>query len=460
MTGHAGIWYTMDMIKEGCSMRDSTLFPILLQVFLILCNAVFACAEIAVISMNDNRMAMLAAQGDRRALRLVRLTSRPARFLAVIQIGITLSGFLGSAFAADHFSDRLASALVTAGVPLSRDTLDTCSVVGLTLLLSYLTLVFGELVPKRLAMKKAESLAMALSGLISAISVLFAPLAAFLTASTNGVLRLLRVDPNAEEETVSEEELRMMLARGTEKGVFDRETTRFIENVFAFDDRAVGEFVRHRTELAILWKDQTLEEWRDTILSTRHTRYPVCEETVDQVTGILDARDFFRLDGRTKEDLLAGAVTPAFFVPETVKANVLFRQMKQRKTYYSVVLDEHGGFLGIVTLRDLLEQLVGQIGEDELPPVQQLAEGTWRVQGTATLDEVAEAVGVPLPAEEYETFSGYALGLYGSIPRDGQQVTIQTDRLWINLTDIRHHRVEEAVVRLERRQEHEEDGGA
>ena len=431
-------------------MRESILFPILLQVLLILCNAVFACAEIAVISMNDNKLAQLAARGDRRAVRLARLTSRPARFLAVIQIGITLSGFLGSAFAADHFSDRLASSLVSAGVPLSRDALDTCSVVVLTLLLSYVTLVFGELVPKRLAMKKAESLALALSGLVTAISVLFAPLVALLTASTNGVLRLLHVDPNVEEETVSEEELRMMLARGNEKGVFDRETTAFIENVFAFDDKAVGEFVRHRTELAILWKDQTLEDWKKTILETRHTRYPVCEDTVDQVTGILDARDFFRLDGRTKEDLLNGAVTPAFFVPETVKANVLFRQMKERRTYYSVVLDEHGGFLGIVTLRDLLEQLVGEIGtEDARPPVQKLAEGTWRIQGSATLDEVAEATGLSLPTEEYETFSGYALGLYGSIPRDGQQVTLQTDCLWINLSSIRHHRVEEALVRVE-----------
>ena len=200
---------------------QAVLWPLLLQVILIALNAVFACAEIAVISVNDNKLAQLVAQGDKRALRLARLTSRPAQFLATIQIAITLSGFLGSAFAADHFSDRLVALLLRAGVPIPEKTLDTLSVILITLLLSYFTLVFGELVPKRLAMKKSESLAMGLSALISAISAIFAPVVTVLTASTNGVLRLLGVDPNADEEEVSEEEIKMMVDRGSEKGVFD-----------------------------------------------------------------------------------------------------------------------------------------------------------------------------------------------------------------------------------------------
>ena len=388
---------------------QAVLWPLLLQVILIALNAVFACAEIAVISVNDNKLAQLVAQGDKRALRLARLTSRPAQFLATIQIAITLSGFLGSAFAADHFSDRLVALLLRAGVPIPEKTLDT----------------------------------------LSAISAIFAPVVTVLTASTNGVLRLLGVDPNADEEEVSEEEIKMMVDRGSEKGVFDSATKEFIQNVFEFDDLTVGEFATHRTELDLLWTSQTTEEWKQILFETRHTRYPVCAGSVDQVVGILDARDFFRLQDRPIQEILDTVVKPAFFVPETLKADVLFQQMKQRRTYYAVVLDEYGGLLGVVTIRDLLEQLVGEIQQEgELPEIQPLEEGTWRIQGSAPLDDVARTLGVDLPLEEYDTFGGYVFGLYGSVPQDGRNILLQTDRLQIQMTQIQHHRLEEALVTL------------
>ena len=399
-------------------MQAPALWPLLLQVILIALNAVFACAEIAVISVNDNKLAQLVAQGDKRALRLARLTSRPAL-------------------------------LVRAGVPLSEKALDTIAVVLITLLLSYFTLVFGELVPKRLAMKKSESLALGLSTLISAISTLFAPIVAILTASTNGILRLLGIDPSADEEEVSEEEIKMMVDRGSQQGVFDSATKEFITNIFEFDDRTVGEFATHRTELDLLWTNQTVDTWKQILLDTRHTRYPVCDGSVDQVIGILDARDFFRFQDSTLQEVLEGAVKPAFFVPETVKADVLFQQMKGRRTYYAVVLDEHGGMLGVVTIRDLLEQLVGEIQQEgELPEIEALEGGTWRIQGSAPLDDVARALGIPLPLEEYETFGGYVFGLYGSVPQDGRRVGLKTDHLEIQMTRIQQHRLEEALVTL------------
>ena len=339
--------------------------------------------------------------------------------------------------------------LLRAGVPIPEKTLDTLSVILITLLLSYFTLVFGELVPKRLAMKKSESLAMGLSALISAISAIFAPVVTVLTASTNGVLRLLGVDPNADEEEVSEEEIKMMVDRGSEKGVFDSATKEFIQNVFEFDDLTVGEFATHRTELDLLWTSQTTEEWKQILFKTRHTRYPVCAGSVDQVVGILDARDFFRLQDRPIQEILDTVVKPAFFVPETLKADVLFQQMKQRRTYYAVVLDEYGGLLGVVTIRDLLEQLVGEIQQEgELPEIQPLEEGAWRIQGSAPLDDVARTLGVDLPLEEYDTFGGYVFGLYGSVPQDGRNILLQTDRLQIQMTQIQHHRLEEALVTL------------
>ena len=428
-------------------MQDPFLWPIVLQIVLIALNAVFACAEIAVISINDNKLAQLVAQGNKAAQRLARLTSRPARFLATIQIAITLSGFLGSAFAADNFSDPLVDALLTAGVPIPAATLDKIAVILITLLLSYFTLVFGELVPKRLAMKKAESLALGLSGLITAISTLFAPVVTVLTASTNGILRLLGIDPNTDEEEVSEEEIKMMVDRGSEKGVFGSSTKEFIQTVFEFDDLTVGEFATHRTELDLLWTNQSVEEWKQVIFRTGHTRYPVCDGTVDQVIGVLDTREFFRLQDHSQQEILKTVVKPAFFVPETVKADVLFRQMKQRRTYYAVVLDEYGGLLGVVTIKDLLEQLVGEIQQEGEPEdIQPLEPNTWRIQGAAPLDDVALALGVSLPLEEYDTFGGYVFGLYGSIPPDGRILSLDTDQLHIQATLIRQHRLVEALV--------------
>lgn len=428
-------------------MSSSILFPILLQVALICLNAVFVCAEIAIVSLSDNKLALLVSQGDKRALRLARLTSRPARFLATIQIVITLSGFLGSAFAADNFSDRLVDLLVDLGVSIPAATLDTIAVILITLILSFFTLVFGELVPKGIGMKKAEPLALGLSALITTISKIFAPVVAILTGSTNLILRLVGIDPNAHEEEVSEEEIKMMVDRGSEKGVFDRDTREFISNVFAFDDTTVGEFATHRTNLDLLRTHQTTQQWREIILSTRHTRYPVCGETVDQVVGILDARAFFAMENASMEKLLKTIVKPAYFVPETVKADVLFKQMKARRQYYAVVLDEYGGFLGVVTIRDLVEQLVGDIGpEEEAPDIQALDNHRWLIRGTAPLDDVAHMLGVTLPLEDYDTFGGYVFGLYGSIPPDGRRLTLTTDRLRIQVDSIRDHRLEEATV--------------
>lgn len=430
-------------------MQDSILFPILLQVILISLNAIFACAEIAIVSMNDNRLALLVSRGDKRALRLARLTSRPARFLATIQIAITLSGFMGSAFAADNFSGRVVSLLVGAGVPIPEDTLNTISVVLITLILSYFTLVFGELVPKRIGMKKAESLALALSGLVTAISRIFAPVVAVLTGSTNLILRLMGIDPNVDEEIISEEEIKMMVDKGSEKGVFDRSTRDFIDNVFAFDDLTVGEFVTHRTQLDLLWVNQTTEEWARIILATRHTRYPVCADRIDNVVGILDARDFFPMQDRPLEEIVSSLVKPPFFVPETVKADVLFREMKERRSFYSVVLDERGGFLGIATMHDLLEQLVGDIGlSHDFDGIRKLDDNAWRIRGSVPLEQVAHVLGIKLPLEEYETFGGYVFGLYGSVPQDGKHYTLETDRLRVHMDNIQNHRLEDATVTL------------
>ena len=430
---------------------NSVLLMILLQLALIACNAVFACAEIAMISLNESRLAKMASEGDRRAVRLLRLTEQPARFLATIQVAITLSGFLGSAFAAENFSDELVALFRSLGVRIPEATLDAAAVILITLVLSYVTLIFGELVPKRVAMQKAEALALAMSGLITLIAKIFAPIVWLLTNSTNGILRLLGIDPNADEEDVSEESIRLMVDAGSEKGAIDSEEKEFIQNVFEFDDLTAGEIATHRTDVCFLWMDESMEDWKKTIYESRHTLFPICGETADQVVGILNARDYFRLEEKNRETVMKKAVKPAYYVPESVKADVLFRNMKRTHNSLAVVLDEYGGMTGIITINDLLEQLVGEFDEDaqadhEEAQVEQVDINTWKVRGSASLDAVSEALGISLENEGYDTFSGLVFGALGSVPQDGAQAEVETSGLHIRVMEIRDHQVVTALV--------------
>lgn len=434
-------------------MEGHFVFMIFLQVLLIALNAVFASAEIAVISINDNKLARMAAGGDKRAIRLSRLTSQPARFLATIQVAITLSGFMGSAFAAENFSDSIVEWLLKLGVTIPIQTLDTIAVVCITVILSYFTLIFGELVPKRIAMRKAEALALGMSLPIGLIAKLFAPIVWFLTASTNGILRLIGIDPNHEENAISEEEIRMMVDVGSEKGAIDPTEKQLIQNVFEFDDLTAREIATHRTEVILLSLEQSMDEWQKIICSSRHTLYPICNGSADNIVGILNAKDYFRLENQSRESVLSYAVTSPYFVPESVKADVLFRNMKRSHNSLAVVLDEYGGVCGIVTLNDLVEQLVGELEDSEKASdtptsVEVIDTGKWLVHGATPIEEVAAVLGVDLSDDEYETFNGLVLDALGSIPQDGTNIEFETSGLVIRVIEIRDHRVEKAVVGL------------
>ena len=442
------------------SEGESMLWPLLLQLGLILTNAVFACAEIAIISINDNKLAKLTATGDKRAKRLTRLTSQPARFLATIQVGITLAGFLASAFAANNFSDRLANWLVNQGVKAKLSTLDTISVIAITFVLSYFTLVLGELVPKRVAMKYSEKLALGLSGLVQFVSSIFSPIVWLLTVSTNGLLQLVGVDPHAADDDITEEEIRMMVDRGSEKGAINHTEKEMIQNVFEFDDKNAEDVMIHRTDVVVLWLDETPEQWEKTIIESRYSIYPVCDETTDNIVGVLKTKDFFRLKDKTRGNILENAVKPAYFVPETVRTDVLFRNMKQSRNHFAVVLDEYGGMSGIITMKDLLEELVGDLEDDDTLPRQQplierVDSRTWRVQGVAPLELVSQQIGVKLPEEEYDTFAGLVFGLLGYIPDDGSTPELEEFGLVIKVTEIKDHQLEKAIVYLEQKPESE-----
>ncbi len=434
---------------------DSIWLLLLLQIFLIALNAIFASAEIAVLSISEAKLERMANDGNGKARRLFKLTREPARFLATIQVAITLSGFLGSAFAADNFSEPLVEWVINMGVNIPRATLDTIAVVLITLILSYFTLVFGELVPKRLAMKKSEKVALGISGLVSGIATLFRPIVFFLSVSTNVVLRLLGIDPNEAEDQVSEEEIRMMVDAGSEKGTIDTHEKEFIQNVFEFNDITAGEIAIHRTDVALLWLEDDVDVWAHTIFEARHTLYPVCDGSADNVIGILNAKDYFPLKEKTRGNILAAAVHPAFFVPETVKADVLFRNMKKSRNSMAVVLDEYGGMVGIVTLQDLVEELVGDLNDDipdldnPEPYIEKTGECSWEIHGNIALELLEAATGLELATEEYDTFTGMVFDELGAVPGDGEQeISLELENLWVRILKIEAHQIEAATVTL------------
>jgi len=431
--------------------NDPLIWQLILQVVLISLNAVFACAEIAVITMNDAKLAKLASEGDKRAIKLARLTSQPARFLATIQVAITLSGFLGSAFAADNFAKRITAGLTDTLPSISASTINTISVLLITLILTFFTLVFGELVPKRVAMKNAEKLALGMAGMINGVAKVFAPLVWLLTVSTNGILRLLGIDPNAEDDNVTEEEIRMMVDVGSEKGTIEAAEKEMIHNVFEFDNVSAEDILTHRTQVDILWQDESDGEWAEVIHNTRHSFYPICRDSSDDVVGILDAKTYFRLSDHSRESVMEQAVQQPRFVPESIKADDLFLDMKRSRNHFAVVMDEYGGMCGIVTMNDLIEVIVGDIDEQEdsgEPLITLVSDGVWRTQGSVPLEDISEAIGCPLPSDEYDTLNGLVFSVLNEIPDDGTEFAVDAGCLHIEVREMKNHGIEQAEISL------------
>ena len=420
---------------------------LLIQIILIALNAVFASAELAVLSVNESRINRLAEQGSKKARRLRKLTKEPAKFLSTIQIAITLSGFLGSAFAADGFSDPLVDWLIGLGATLPRNTLDTLSVIFITLVLSYFTLIFGELVPKRIAMKKAEALSLKVSGIVSGISILFKPIVWLLSVSTNAVLKMLGIDPDEAEAHICEEDIRMMVETGGETGAIDKDEQDFIQNVFKFDDLSAGEILTHRTDLIMLWLEDTDDTWEKIICSSSFSRYPICDGSPDKVVGVLNAKVYLREKDRSRENVMRSALEPAYFVPETVKADVLFRNMKQTHTTLAFVLDEYGGLTGIVTMHDLIEELIGEI-RDEHDKVEEdfekLDENTYRVDCSVSVEDFMEFFDVKLESDSVSV-GGWVMEQLNRVPIKGDSFAVQN--LEITVSDLSAYRVSFITVR-------------
>lgn len=437
-------------------------------VALIALNAFFAASEIALISLNDNKIRLMAEEGDKKAKRLTALLGEPSRFLATIQIGITLAGFLASAFAADSFADPLVQALKAAGVSAPASLLKGVTVVLITLTLSYFTLVLGELVPKRVAMKKSEAIAFAVSGPLTVLSVVAGPFVRFLTLSTNLLIRLFGIDPNSLEDDVTEEEIRMMVDVGEEKGAIQERERIMINNIFEFNNKTAEDIMTHRMEMVAIPSTAGLEEIIPLIREEGYSRIPVYEENMDDIIGILHIKDLLPLLAREHQDFRLGDyLRKPFFIPERKNIDQVFMELQTAKTNMGIVLDEYGGTAGIITVEDLVEEIVGNIfdeyDKEEDREIKVLEEDLYEISGMATLKELEEPLKADLPTEEFETLSGFLISLLGRIPETGEEASIRFKELEFTVKEATQKRIEKVLVRIlpveeEGAEEEEEEG--
>lgn len=400
-----------------------------MQLALILLNAFFAATEIAIISLNEKKVKQRADDGDKKAKKMYNIIKDPTKFLSTIQIGITLAGFLGSAFAADNFAERLSGWIVrTFTISQSAvSVINTVSVVVITLILSYFTLVLGELVPKRLGMKHKDKLANAVCGIISAITVILKPVIWFLTVSTNGVLRLFGINPHEKDQSVSEEDIVLMLDAGADEGTLDKSDIKYIKNVFKLDGLFAKDVLTPRIKLVGLPDNSTEEQILSVIEDEEYSRIPVYSKTIDNIVGMLFARDYL-LNYRKPGFELQSVIAPAVFVSENKRLDLLFKEMQQNRTHMVVVVDEYGMTCGIVTMEDILEELVGEIfdeSDDQEELIFKNDDGSYSVKTSIELEKFFEYFNLKVSDCDCTTLNGWLTNMNEAIPQVGYNIVYE-----------------------------------
>lgn len=412
----------------------SIILKLLLLLVLIIINAFFAMSEIAIISLNDTKMKHLAEEGDKKAKQIVKLTENSSNFLSTIQIGVTLAGFLTSASASTSFATMITNRLseVAALAPY-MGIISVLSVIVITILTSYFSLVLGELAPKRIAMQIPEKISYRVVGILLGFAKITKPFVKFLSLSTNAVVRLFGFDPNADEENVTEEEIRMMVDAGEEKGVIEDTQAEMIDNIFEFDDLDAGDIMTHRTEMAAIEVTKSLDEVADLCVENGYSRIPVYKETQDNIVGILYAKDLLRYVGHNipQKLTLEKLMRKPMYVAEAQAVSDIFKEMNESRTQFAVVVDEYGGTAGIVTLEDVIESIVGNIRDeydtDEEEEIVKIDETTFTVDGTTSLEDVDGLVGADLPEGDYDTIAGFIISLLGYLPDEETEMPIEVE---------------------------------
>lgn len=428
---------------------NSILFQLLFLAFLTLVNAFFAGAEMAVMSVNKNRIKVLADEGSKRAVLLQTLFEDSTKFLSTIQVAITLAGFFSSASAATGISQVLGGWIAQFGIPYSN----TIAVVVVTIILSYFTLVFGELVPKRIALQKAEAFSLFVVQPIYIISKILSPFIKLLSLSTNGFLHLIGMKTENLEEAVSEEEIKKMLETGSENGVFNEIEKEMINSIFSFDDKTAKDVMVPRREVFAIDIEEPLEKILDEILETRHSRIPVYEEQIDNIIGILQVKDVM-IEARKKsfeEVDIRALLKEAFFVPDGKSTDELFREMQKTKNRMAVLIDEYGGVSGILTVEDLVEEVMGEITdehEEEVVELQKIGEKEYLLDGSILIEELNEKLNLKLETENYDTLSGYLIEELGYIPKDSGQCELDADGVHFKILEVKEKRIRKVWMKI------------
>lgn len=428
---------------------NGILFQLLFLAFLTLVNAFFAGAEMAVVSVNKNRIKVLADEGSKRAALLQTLFEDSTKFLSTIQVAITLAGFFSSASAATGISQVLGGWIAQFGIPYSN----TIAVVVVTIILSYFTLVFGELVPKRIALQKAEAFSLFVVQPIYIISKILSPFIKLLSLSTNGFLHLIGMKTENLEEAVSEEEIKKMLETGSENGVFNEIEKEMINSIFSFDDKTAKDVMVPRREVFAIDIEEPLEKILDEILETRHSRIPVYEEQIDNIIGILQVKDVM-IEARKKsfeEVDIRALLKEAFFVPDGKSTDELFREMQKTKNRMAVLIDEYGGVSGILTVEDLVEEVMGEITdehEEEVVELQKIGEKEYLLDGSILIEELNEKLNLKLETENYDTLSGYLIEELGYIPKDSGQCELDADGVHFKILEVKEKRIRKVWMKI------------
>ena len=442
------------MDDPGSMSAGNIIVKLVILLVLILVNAFFAMSELAIISLNDNKIDKMAEDGNEKAKKIVKLTESSSKFLSTIQIGVTLAGFLTSASASTTFASMITDALRGTAVynALGEGLINGIAVVIVTIIMSYFSLVLGELVPKKIAMQVPEKISFKIVDILLFFSKLFAPLVKILSVSTNAVVRLLGFNPHADEETVTEEEIRMMVDVGGEKGVIEDVQKEMINNIFEFDDLDAGDIMTHRTDMVAVEVGDDLSEVVDTAVSEGYSRIPVYEDDQDNIIGIVYVKDLLayvgkKLPAKSLRDIMR---TP-MYVPESKICGDLFKEMTEKRTQMAVVVDEYGGTAGIVTLEDIVEAIVGNIQDeydDEDEEISKINETTFTIDGMTNLEEVAELTGTELPEGSYDTVAGFIIKELGLLPEEGKTYEVNYKNIKFTVLSVDERRIDKVRVEI------------
>ncbi len=433
----------------------SLIFSIVLLFVLILVNAFFAMSEMAIVSLNDNMIDKLAEEGHKKAKKIKKLTENPSNFLSTIQIGVTLAGFLTSASASTTFAQLLTTAILSINESLVKfeSIINGISVILITVIISYFSLVLGELAPKRMAMQKPEAIAYKIVDIVLIVKKVCKPFVKILSFSTNIVVRLFGFDPNADEESVTEEEIRMLVDVGQEKGVIEDHQKEMINNIFEFDDIDVTEIMTHRTDMIAVEDTDTLEDVVNLSIEHGYSRIPVYHEDQDNIVGIIYIKDLLQYVSKAlpKTKSPTDVMRPAHYVPFSKNCGELFTELTEKRVQMAVVVDEYGGTAGIVTVEDLVEAIMGNIRDeydDEEEEIVEERENLFTIDGTAYIEEVNELVGDIIPEGDYDTLGGFIISQLGFLPKDGDMNEVVYENVKFTILNVEERRIGKVRVEI------------